>query len=120
MAVRVNELDAALVKLQDAHPDLDHMRESAQVNALQVGQSLTAAKLESIDTKSKYAPGHPAVQTAIKREAEIYPMYQEAMKKLHEINKLVLERDRLAEALREQRDALRRLDERIARLEDRA
>ena len=119
LAAEVRELEAALTKLQDENRDLDEMREILKGNTANLSQALTDAKIDTIDAKSKYAGGHPAVQSAVKREEELYGLYQQSMKRMNDVNKLALERDRLAERLRELRESLRRLDDRIAHLEDR-
>lgn len=119
LAADVERTRATLAKIQDEHPDLDEQCELARQETAQVSASLTDAKLETIDAKSKYAAGHPVVQSAAKREEELYSLYQQALKRMLALAQLALERDRLAELLREQREDLRRLDDRIAHLEDR-
>jgi predicted nucleic acid-binding Zn-ribbon protein len=117
---RIDALEAALTRLQDAHPDLEGNRDTLREDLQQVSQAYVAAQLERIDAESKYGAGHPVVRAAQKKEENMFSLYQEKLKRMSETDKLVRERDRLAEQLRDARESLRRLDDRIAHLEDRA
>jgi len=118
LAADIGSLEMLLTQLHDQHPDLEGMRDGLRQDLQQVSQAYVSSQLERIDAESKYGAGHPVVRSAQKKEETMYTLYQQKLKQLTEADKLVRERDRLAEQLRDARDLLRRLDERIAHLED--
>jgi predicted nucleic acid-binding Zn-ribbon protein len=118
LAADIDALEIMLTRLHDEHSDLEGMRDGLRQDLQQVSQAYVSSQLERIDAESKYGAGHPAVRSAQKKEETMYALYQQKLKQLTEADKLVRERDRLAEQLRDARDSLRRLDERIAHLED--
>ena len=118
LAADIGSLEMILTQLDDQHPDLEGMRDGLRQDLQQVSQAYVSSQLERIDAESKYGAGHPVVRSAQKKEETMYSLYQQKWKQLTDADKLVRERDRLAERLRDERDLLRRLDERIAHLED--
>jgi chromosome segregation ATPase len=120
LVAQVAELEMALVKLQDQHPDPDGMRDAARQDLQHLSQAYVTSQLERIEAESKYGPGHPVVRAAQKKEESMHSLYQQKLKHLSESDQRVRERDRLAQQLRDARESLRRLDDRIAHLEDRA
>jgi chromosome segregation ATPase len=119
-AARVREIEASLRAFEDANPSLDQVRAATSQGLIQISNALVKARIEEVEVQFKYAAGHPAAQAAAKQEQELAALYRQSMEKMNELDRLALERDRLTDALRDAREELRRLDDRIARLEDRA
>lgn len=111
LAAEVHELDAQLTSFRARNPNLTMRFDLTTQEVRLLAEKRLNAEMAAIDTRSGYASGHPQVEAATRREAEIARRCEEAIARLVELESLVNEYDRLSIALQEKRSELRRLDE---------
>ena len=118
LAAEVADLRESLAAFQAQHPSVD-MLEVTMESLQAISQAYVAAQLATIEARTRYAEAHPAVLAAERHEQELHKRYEQALRRFTDVNRLARDRERLQTDLAEKREALRRLDDRIAHLEDR-
>lgn len=113
----VLELQQRIEQWRRQHPDFEALRHVVPQELSQISQAYVAAQIATIDARSQYAPGHPALAAAMKREEELRERYQQALKRATEVNAVRAEYERLVNELSTKEEFARRLNERIKELE---
>lgn len=110
---RVLRLEIELAEFKLQHPEVPTMSEVVGQRLARISEALVSAQLRSIDARACYAAKHPALRQALARERELFEMYEAAHRQVIDTNRLAAQHAKLTAELAQQREYLRRLDERL-------